>query len=104
MSYQLWKKQQTIGHLSFLHSSRIQSEFVHIRTDELDLDKEISYDMHIAPDGFSIPIGNLDRIYIDSLIKTNEDGSALVILPNGEYGIKTDGQINRVNINIAMLP
>lgn len=71
------------------------------RTDELDLDKEISYDMHIAPDGFSIPIGNLDRIYIDSLIKTNEDGSALVILPNGEYGIKTDGQINRVNINIA---
>ena len=69
-------------------------------TEDLDLDKEISYDMRIAPGGFAIPLGNMDKIFVDSLIKTDGDGSALVTLPDGQYGITMDGSIDKVDAGI----
>ena len=70
------------------------------RTNDLDLDKEISYDMRIAPGGFAIPLGNIEKILVDSLIKTDDDGSALVSLPDGQYGITMEGSIDKVDAGI----
>ena len=69
-------------------------------TENLDLDKEISYDMRIAPGGFAIPLGNMEKIYVDSLIKTDGDESALITLPDGQYGITMDGSIDKVDAGI----
>ena len=33
-------------------------------TDELDLNKEVKLDMHLAPSGISLPLGNLSKIYL----------------------------------------
>ena len=42
-------------------------------SDELDLDKDISLDMQIAPGGLSIPLGSLDTLFLDSLIKIDDE-------------------------------
>jgi len=69
-------------------------------SDELDLDKKkLSLDMRIAPGGLKIPVGSLGKIYIDSLIKINDD-SALDTLDDGLYGITMDGTIKKVEVEI----
>lgn len=55
-------------------------------TDELDLNKEISLDMQIGPGGLFIPVGSLDTLYLDSLIKVDGDDSLLDTLDGGLFG------------------
>jgi hypothetical protein len=55
-------------------------------TDELDLNKEISLDMQIGPGGLYIPVGSLDTLYLDSLIKIDGDDSMLDTLDGGLFG------------------
>lgn len=71
-------------------------------TDELDLDKDLSLDIQLAPNGMTIPLGSLDKIYIDSLIKI-EDGSPITLLDNNSYGITMDGTIDPVSVDIEAL-
>lgn len=71
------------------------------RTDELDLNKEISLDMQIGPGGLTIPLGSLDTLYLDSLIKLDGDDSMLDTLDNGLYGISMDGDIDKVSVDIS---
>ena len=71
------------------------------RTDELDLNKEISLDMQIGPGGLTIPLGSLDTLYLDSLIKLDSDDSMLDTLDNGLYGISMDGDIDKVSVDIS---
>lgn len=69
-------------------------------SDDLDLDKKkLSLDMRLAPGGLKIPVGSLNKIYIDSLIKINDD-SALDTLESGLYGITMDGTIKKVEVDI----
>lgn len=68
-------------------------------TDELDLDKQISLDMHIGPGGLTIPLGSLSRIYLDSLLQIS-DGSTLDTLDGGIYGIKMRDSIDEVELEI----
>lgn len=77
-------------------------------TDELSLDKEISLDMQIGPGGLSIPLGSLDTIYLDSLIKIDGDNSMLDTLEGGLFGfsmkdsVKVDlDKIQPVTIDIV---
>lgn len=70
-------------------------------SDELDLDKEISLDMQIGPGGLTIPLGSLDTLYLDSLIKIDGDDSMLDTLANGLYGISMDGTIDKVTVDIG---
>ena len=72
-------------------------------TDELDLNKEISLDMQIGPGGLSIPLGGLDTIYLDSLIKIDGDEGMLKRLPDGTYGISMDGNVDSVKVEIDPL-
>ena len=55
-------------------------------TDELDLNKEISLDMQIGPGGLYIPLGSLDTLYLDSLIRLDGDNSVLDTLDGGLFG------------------
>ncbi len=68
-------------------------------SDELDLNRDISLDMQIAPGGFSIPIGSLDTLFLDSLIKTDDD-SVLITLDNGVFAFNMDGSIDKVKVSI----
>lgn len=77
-------------------------------TDDLDLNKEISLDMQIGPGGLSIPLGSLDTIYLDSLIKLDGDNSMLDTLDGGLFGftmkdsVKVDlDKIQPVTIDIV---
>lgn len=71
-------------------------------TDELDLDKDLSLEVQLAPDGMTVPLGSLDRIYIDSLLKI-QDGSVLALLDGRTYGLSIDGTIDAVNADIEDL-
>ncbi len=71
-------------------------------SDELDMNKEISLDMQIAPGGLYIPLGSLDTLYLDSLLKINDD-SVLDTLPGGVYGISMSDSIQKVSVNIETL-
>lgn len=66
-------------------------------SNELDLDKKISLDMQIGNEGEgpTVPLGNLKKIYIDSLIKTG-DASSLATLGNGMYGFSMNGEIEKI--------
>lgn len=66
-------------------------------SNELDLDKKISLDMQIGNEGEgpAVPLGNLKRIYIDSLIKTG-DASSLTTFGNGMYGFSMNGEIEKI--------
>lgn len=68
-------------------------------TKELDLDKDISFDMQIGSDGVKIPLGSIKKIYVDSLVKKSDD-SVLVALDNGLYGFSMDGEIKKVKVDI----
>lgn len=68
-------------------------------SNELDMDKEISLDMQIAPGGLFIPIGSLDTLYLDSLIKIDNE-SMLDTLPGGVYGISMSDSISKIKINV----
>ena len=70
-------------------------------TNELDLDKEISLDMQIGPGGLTIPLGSLDTLYLDSLIKVDGDESVLDTLYDGLYGFTMDGDIDKVTVSIG---
>lgn len=69
-------------------------------TDELDLDKEISLDMQIGPGGLFIPIGSLDTIYLDSLIKVDGDQSLLDTLDGGLFGFTMKDSISKIDVGI----
>ena len=69
-------------------------------TDELDLEKEISLDMQIGPGGLSIPLGSLDTIFLDSLIKIDGDQSVLDTLDGGLFGFSMKDSIAKVNVGI----
>ena len=66
-------------------------------SNELDLDKKISLDMQIGNEGEgpTVPLGNLKKIYIDSLIKTG-DATSLATLGNGMYGFSMNGEIEEI--------
>jgi len=70
-------------------------------SDSLDLNKDISLDMRLASDGISIPLGSLEKIYLDSIIDTG-DGSDNTIskLDNGVFCITMDGEIDEVSVSI----
>lgn len=70
------------------------------RSDELDLDKKLSLDMQIGAGGMSLPLGSLEKIYIDSLLKTGGSDIDLDTLPGGAYGITMSNDIPEVNVNI----
>lgn len=72
-------------------------------TDDLDLNKEISLDMQIGPGGLSIPLGSLDTIFLDSLIKIDGDDGMLKKLPDGTYGISMEGSVDSVKVEIDPL-
>ena len=69
-------------------------------TDELNLDKDISLDMQIGPGGLSIPLGSLDTLYLDSLIKVDGDNSILDTLDGGLFGFSMKDSISKVNVGI----
>lgn len=71
------------------------------RTDELDLNKDISLDMQIGPKGLFIPLGSLDTLYLDSLIKVDGDDSALDALDDGLFGFTMQDSIKKVNVEIG---
>ena len=62
-------------------------------TEELDLNKDISLDMQLGPGGLSIPLGSLDTLYLDSLIKVDGANSVIKTLEGGMYGFYMDGKI-----------
>lgn len=72
------------------------------KTDELDLDKKLRLDMSVASEGLSVPLGSLEKIYIDSIIPIDEDDpdATLKRLDNGVYGIALDGNIDKVSVDI----
>ena len=69
-------------------------------SDELDLNKEISLDMQIGPGGLSIPLGSLDTLYLDSLIKVDGDNSILDTLEGGLFGFSMKDSISKVKVGI----
>ena len=69
-------------------------------SDELDLNKEVSLDMQIGPGGLSIPLGSLDTLYLDSLIKVDGDNSVLDTLEGGLFGFSMKDSISTVSIGI----
>ncbi|MBO7260505.1 MAG: hypothetical protein J6U97_03325, partial [Bacteroidaceae bacterium] len=71
-------------------------------TDELDLNKEIKLDMHIAQSGLSLPVGNLSKIYLDSLIQVDmDDPDALITKLDGSlYGISIKDSIDKITIDV----
>ncbi len=68
----------------------------------LDLDKELSLDIRLAPDGIDIPIGTLDTIHVDSLFRTdNEDPDAVFrILEHDVLGYRDNAVLNSVRVEI----
>ena len=70
-------------------------------TDELDLNKEISLDMQIGPGGLTIPLGSLDTLYLDSLIKIDGDESILDTLDGGLFGFSMGDSISKVTVEIG---
>ena len=70
-------------------------------TNELDLNQDISLDMQIGPGGLTIPLGSLDTLYLDSLIKVDGDESVLDTLYDGRYGFTMDGDIDKVTVSIG---
>ena len=69
-------------------------------TDELDLNKQISLDMQIGPGGLSIPLGSLDTIYLDSLIKVDDEESILDTLDGGLFGFSMKDSIAKIDVGI----
>ena len=69
-------------------------------TDELDLNKEISLDMQIGPGGLFIPLGGLDTLYLDSLIKVDGDESLLDTLDGGLFGFTMKDSISKIDVGI----
>lgn len=69
--------------------------------DRLDLDRELSLDMKLGADGLYIPVGTLDTIWMDSLLKTGNMGGASVrCLDNGVLGISLTGRIDSASYNL----
>ncbi len=71
-------------------------------TDELDLEKDLMLDMRIAAGGLTFPFGDLDKMYLDSLIDIDEDDPEAIIqkIDSTRYGIKTNGSIDKTVIDI----
>jgi hypothetical protein len=69
-------------------------------TDELDLNKEISLDMQIGPGGLFIPVGSLDTLFLDSLIKVDGDESLLDTLDGGLFGFTMKDSISKIDVGI----
>ena len=70
------------------------------RTDELDLNKGVRLDMQIGPGGLYIPLGSLDTLFLDSLIKIDGDNSILDTLDGGLFGFRMKDTIDDVKVEI----
>lgn len=70
------------------------------RTDELDLNKGVRLDMQIGPGGLYIPLGSLDTLFLDSLIKIDGDNSILDTLDGGLFGIHMSDTIDEVRVEL----
>ena len=70
------------------------------RTDELDLNKGVRLDMQIGPGGLYIPLGSLDTLFLDSLIKIDGDNSILDTLDGGLFGFRMKDSIDEVKVEI----
>ncbi|MCQ2125878.1 MAG: hypothetical protein MJZ06_00370 [Bacteroidaceae bacterium] len=68
----------------------------------LDLDKDLSLDIRLAPGGIDVPIGTLDTIHVDSLFHAdNEDPDALFrIFEHDVLGYRGNDVINSVRVRI----
>lgn len=71
-------------------------------TNDLDLDKDLLLDMRLAPDGIDIPVGTLDTIHVDSLLRVDyDDPDALIkVLDCDVLGYRMDGAYNPVRVEI----
>jgi len=70
-------------------------------TEDIDLDKDVSLDVQIAPDGLSVPLGDLAPIYLDSILDINDDPDAVLCkLEGGVFGLKVSGNANDVNLQL----
>lgn len=69
-------------------------------TNELDLDKGVRLDMQIGPGGLYIPLGSLDTLFLDSLIKIDGDNSILDTLDGGLFGFHMSDTIDEVRVEI----
>lgn len=70
------------------------------KTDELDLNKGVRLDMQIGPGGLYIPLGSLDTLFLDSLIKIDGDNSILDTLDGGLFGLRMSDTIDEVRVEI----
>lgn len=70
------------------------------KTDELDLNKGVRLDMQIGPGGLYIPLGSLDTLFLDSLIKIDGDNSILDTLDGGLFGFRMKDTIDEVKVEI----
>lgn len=70
------------------------------RTAELDLNKGVRLDMQIGPGGLYIPLGSLDTLFLDSLIKIDGDNSILDTLDGGLFGFRMKDTIDEVKVEI----
>lgn len=70
------------------------------RTDELDLNKGVRLDMQIGPGGLYIPLGSLDTLFLDSLIKVDGDNSILDTLDGGLFGFHMKDTIDEFKVEI----
>lgn len=69
-------------------------------TGELDLNKGVRLDMQIGPGGLYIPLGSLDTLFLDSLIKVDGDNSILDTLDGGLFGFRMKDSIEGVSVEI----
>lgn len=69
-------------------------------TGELDLSKGVRLDMQIGPGGLYIPLGSLDTLFLDSLIKVDGDNSILDTLDGGLFGFRMKDSIDGVSVEI----
>lgn len=69
-------------------------------SDELDLNKGVRLDMQIGPGGLYIPLGSLDTLFLDSLIKIDGDNSILDTLDGGLFGFRMSDTIDEVRVEI----
>ena len=72
------------------------------QTQDLDLNKDIKLDMQLAQSGLSLPVGNLSKIYLDSLIQVDaDDPDALIKKLDGSlYGISMSDSVDRITIDV----
>lgn len=94
-------KTNKIAFIGTLAAAAIMTSCIQI-TDELDTSKGIKYDMQLAADGFAIPLGDMDTIFTDSIIKVEKDDPDASIQLNDKdiYVIQKSGEIKGISVDI----